>query len=116
MKNTENFNVTITCRHNDFSDNFKEAAKNDILKLSRYYSQIIDAYLIIDKQNSNYKVEISLHVPGTIITAKNEDYNHKKAVDSVIEKAKVQLKKLKSKIVEHRAPLPVAPEETEKDE
>ena len=101
-KNYDSFNVTITCRHEDLGDGYKESMKNQIQKLSKFYANIIDANVTLDKQNSNYKVEILLHVPGSVISAKYEDFNHTKAFDSAIDKVKTQVKKLKSKVVDHR--------------
>ena len=102
MKSTGKFDVTITCRHDDLSEIYKESIRDRLQKLSRFHSHIVNASVMSDKQNSGYKVEISLHVPGSVITAVNEDYNQKKALDSAYDKVKSQLKKLKSKIVDHR--------------
>ena len=99
MKNNYDFNVSITCRHEECNFDFKESIKKQIQKLSKYYSHIIDSTVIIDKQNSSFKVEISLKVPGLVITAKHEDYDRIKALDTSFEKVKIQLKKLKSKNV-----------------
>ena len=102
MKNNLDFNVSITFRHEECDINLKESINNQIQKLSKYYSHIVDANIIIDKQNSIFKVEISLKVPGLVITAKHEDYDRTKALDIALEKVKKQLKKLKSKVVDHR--------------
>ena len=117
MENATNFNVTITCRHEDFTDCFKKSIDNQLQKLSKFYSNIIKANVIIDKQNTNFRVEISLHVPGSVITATDEDYNYKKAIDSTIRKVERQIKKLKSKVVDHRVlPLTSIVEEEESEE
>jgi len=117
MKNATDFNVLITCRHEDFTDDFKKSINNQLQKLSKFYSNIIDANVIIDKQNANFRVEISLHVPGSVITATGEDYNCKKAIDSTIRKVERQIKKLKSKVVDHRvSPLTSIVEEEEESE
>lgn len=116
MKSTENFNVAITCRHEEFGDGFKELIQRQLHKLSKFHSNIIDATVTIDKQNSNFRVEILLHVPGSVITAAYEDYNHIKAFDSAIEKVKTQIKKLKSKVIDHRISVPLIVAETEESE
>jgi len=117
MKNVNDFNVSITCRHEEFTDGFKKSINNQLQKLSKFYSNIIKANVIIDKQNTSFRVEISLHVPGSVITATDEDYNHKKAIDSTIEKVESQIKKLKSKVVDHKAlPLTAVVEVEESEE
>ena len=75
-----------------------------MLKLSRFHSHIIDSDVTIDKKNSSIKVEVSIRVPGLTITAAHEDFNQNKAFDTAFEKARRQLQKLKSKVVDHRAP------------
>ena len=102
MKKTYDFNISITCRHDGFNELFKENAIKQVKKLSRYHAHIMDGNITVDKQSSTFKVEISLRIPGFTILAAHEDYSHGKALDNAIDKAKTQLKKIKSKIVEHR--------------
>ncbi len=102
MSKTYDFDVTFTCRHNECDDNFKAAAINKIQKLSRFHSHIIDSNIIVDKKNSSTKVEISLRVPGLTLLAAHEDFNQMKALDLTINKTKAQLKKMKSKVIDHR--------------
>jgi len=102
MSKAYDFDVTFTCRHNECDDNFKVAAISKIQKLSRFHSHVIDSNIIVDKKNSLTKVEISLRVPGLTILAVHEDFNQIKTLDLAIEKTKAQLKKLKSKVIDHR--------------
>ena len=57
-----------------------------------------------------------MHVPGSVITATDEDYNHKKAIDSAVDKVERQIKKHKSKVIDHRAPPPTVVVEVEDSE
>jgi len=102
MSKAYDFDVTFTCRHNECDDHFKVAAINKIQKLSRFHSHIIDSDITVDKKNSLIKVEISLRVPGLTILAAHENFNQMKTLDVAIEKTKAQLKKLKSKVIDHR--------------
>jgi len=102
MEKYFDFNVTITSRNEGFGEGHKEKITKQLKKLKKYYSHIVDANVILDKQNSSFKVEISLHVPGLVITSRYEDFDQIKAMDTALEKVKTQLKKLKSKVVDHR--------------
>ncbi len=102
MEKNFDFNVTITSRNEGFGEGHKEKITKQLKNLKKYYSHIIDANVILDKQNSSFKVEISLHVPGLVITSRYEDYDQIKAMDTALEKVKTQLNKLKSKVVDHR--------------
>jgi len=102
MKKSYNFAVSITSRHDSYTEAFKVSIESQLQKLARFHPHIVDANVILDRRNSIYKVEITLRVPGTVITATHEDYIQIKALDSALDKAKIQLKKLKSKVVDHR--------------
>lgn len=104
MTKVYDFDVTVTCRHDEIDDNLKLSAVEEILKLSKYHSHIIDADITIDKHNSAlYRADVSLRVPGRTFIATHEDYVASTAIDTAIDKTKNQLKKLKSKIADHRA-------------
>ncbi len=107
MTKSYDFDVTITGRHEELEKDLKNNVIEQMLKLSKFYSHIIDGNVIIDRNNSFVKVEVSVRVPGSTITAVHEDYNQIKAIDAAIDKAKTQIKKLKSKVVDHRGPSPL---------
>ena len=111
MTSEYSFDVTFTGRHEEIHQEVKSSVIEQIQKLSRFYSHIIDGNVIIDRSNSVVKVEVSLRVPGLTITAKHEDYKQNVAIDGAVERAKTQLKKLKSKIVDHRVSEQPVPEE-----
>ena len=102
MEKIYDFNVSYTCRHEESNKNFKEMAVIQVLKLSQFHKHIIDCDIIIDKQNSSFISEIILRVPGHTFRAEHKDYHQIKAFDNSLEKIKIQLKKLKSKVVDHR--------------
>jgi len=109
MVKAYDFDVNLTCRHEEYNDWFKEMAVEEVLKLSRYHSHIIDGDITIEKQNATFRTEILLRVPGRTIRAAHVDYNQTKAFDNAVEKLKNQLKKLKSKVADHRG-VPQQPE------
>ena len=96
------FDVSITCRHEGCDESFKNLAIDQVHSLSRYHSHIIDGNIRVNKENSSYKVEITLRVPGHILKAEHVEYNQMKAFDAAIEKVKIQLKKQKDKEIKHR--------------
>ncbi len=102
MAKAYDFDVTVICLHDECNKQFKEIAVNELLKLSKYFSHIIDGSIRFDRQDSSIRVEVLLRVPGLTITATNEDYDDRKALNKCINKAKARLKKLKNKVVDHR--------------
>jgi ribosomal subunit interface protein len=115
MARAYDFPVTFTCRHENCDDVFKQTAIEQVLKLSRYYGHIIDADITVNGKQPSTRVEVVVRVPGMIITAVHDDFHRTVALDAAIEKAKIQIKRLKEKTVEHRIPSPggVAGVETE---
>ena len=102
MVNDRDFTVTLTCRHEECDEQFKKTSIDELHKLSKYFTNIIDGNITVDRNNLSFKVDILLRVPGLTIRAEHEDYNNMKALDTAIEKAKTQLKKLKGKVIDHR--------------
>ena len=109
MAKAYDFPITFTCRHDNCDEVFKQSAIEQVLKLSRYHSHIIDADITINGKKPSTRVEIVVRVPGVIITAAHDDFHRTVALDAAIEKAKIQIKKLKEKIAEHRGSSTGAP-------
>jgi putative sigma-54 modulation protein len=112
MSQTNDFSVSISARHEELSDTVKESITSQIMKLSRYNNHIVDANILVDRHNSTYKVDVSIQLPGSVITACHEDYDQFVALDVALEKTKTQIKKLKEKSVDHRVNQVLQPVET----
>ena len=100
---TREIPVAITSRHDDISDAFKAGVHSKIQKLAKYNPNIMDAKISIDRENTTFKVDISLQLPGSFITGKSAGYDLDKVIDASIEKAKNQIKRLRDRIVDHKA-------------
>ena len=100
------FDVSLTCRHEECDVFFRDNAKNELLKLSKYHKHIIDGSILLDKENSAHKAEVTVRVPGNVFTGTHVDFDKLKAFGGAIEKAKRQIQKLKSRIVDHRPHVP----------
>jgi ribosomal subunit interface protein len=110
MKINDDFNVAITSRHEELEEDVKNKITEQIQKLSKFHTHIIKATVTIDRQNTIYKSEISIHVPGSIIMSSGEDFTFKKSYDSAYDKMETQIKKLRDKVTEHRPPIVELPE------
>ena len=58
MEKSYEFDVMITSRHDDLNDQLKNTIMDQMLKLSRFHSHIIDGTVIIEKNNSYYRAEV----------------------------------------------------------
>ncbi|MDP2983128.1 MAG: HPF/RaiA family ribosome-associated protein [Candidatus Latescibacter sp.] len=113
MTKKYDFPVSFTCRHEECDEQFKAMAIEQVLKLSKFHNRIEDGNITFDKKkNPLIRAEISLRIPGLVIAATHEDFNQVRALDEVVEKAKVQLQKIRSKVIDHRVVKPpTVPEE-----
>jgi len=102
MTNSDVFPVMFRCVHEECDEEFRTTAIAEVQKLSKYYTHIVEGSITLDKDKPVTKVDIILKVPGSNITATHEDYNKAIAFDGALDKTKTQLKKLKSKVVDHR--------------
>jgi ribosomal subunit interface protein len=100
----KDFLIQITNRHEEkINDPFKDYMQTQISKLARYNPSIIDAKVIIDKEhNALYRVDISIQVPGAFLAGKASGFEYPKAFDEALEKAKIQLKKHRDRIIDHK--------------
>ena len=89
MAKEYHFEISVTCRHEECTDIFKNIVIQKLMKLSRFHPHIINGTIVVDKKNSSKKVEISLHVPGSVITSLHEDYDDMKAFEGALKKVKV---------------------------
>jgi len=102
MSKVYDYDVRITCRHEDCPDEIKESIIDEMLKLTKFHSHIIDGDVTLDSKNSHHRMEVLLRVPGLTITAVDEGFHQAKVIDAALAKAKTRLKKIKSRIVKHR--------------
>jgi putative sigma-54 modulation protein len=103
MAKNEEFLIQITSRHEDLNDSFKAYIQKQLYKLNKYYPSIIDAKVIIDKENNaHYRVDISVQIPGAFLTGKETGYDYPKAFDAALGKVKIQVKKHRERITDHK--------------
>ena len=97
--------VRITTRHVDIGDGFAEYANERTRKLSRFDPRLIAVDLIFDEDHGQFSTEARAEVPGIpTLVAKAEDDSQRKSLDSALDKLGRQLKRERSKRVDHQAP------------
>ncbi|MBO8130898.1 MAG: ribosome-associated translation inhibitor RaiA [Candidatus Marinimicrobia bacterium] len=89
--------IEITSRHAEISDRVKEYLKEKVEKLSRYYPNIVNCQVVLDRQKEGEMVEVNLHISGKNFITKVTTDNLIKSIDTAIDKIEVQLKKFKEK-------------------
>jgi len=97
--------VRITTRHTTIGDGLTEYAEDRARKLTKYEPRLISVDLIFDNDHGVFSTEGRAEVPGApALVAKSENESKRKALDSAIDKLGRQLKRERSKRVDHQAP------------
>ncbi len=95
-------NTKVTARHFDLTPELKERAEEEIASLTRYFDRIISAEFIFDAERHRRSAELKVKVYNQTIAAKSETDDIYTAMGASMDKVKVQLKKYKGKLKEHK--------------
>ncbi len=90
--------IRTTARHFQLTDNLRKYAQDEIKRLEKYYDHIIDTHLTMSVEKSRQIAELTVKVYGTVLTAKAKGFDMYVAVEQVISKMEVQIKKYKAKL------------------
>lgn len=96
--------VQISARHCTISDTLQASLKDEVDALGKFYPNITAASIVLDRESDLVRhCEITLNVKGSVVVASATEENMGKAIDSALERAKVQLKKTNEKQKAHQA-------------
>lgn len=93
--------IHFTARRFRARDSVKAHALTEVKKLDRFYDGIVrgDIILSFERTTNSLKVaEISLHVHGTILSAREKSEEYLKSIDLAVGKLERQLTKYKNKL------------------
>ncbi len=96
--------VVVSIRNGNISDTLKNYAEAKASALVEGYPKITSTKVVLDAQKSRYKAEILIIGKKFNIEAEHEEYDMYDAIDAVIEKAGIQLKKYYDKKQDHFKP------------
>ena len=89
--------ITITGKHRTLSDSLKKYIEGKVTELTNYYERIIDAHVVLNKENKNQVVAIKIRVSGQTLNTENKSTNLRVAIDASVDKLEKQLVKYKEK-------------------
>ena len=89
--------ITMTARHGDFTEAYKEHAEQEIGHLDRYSDHILRTDLIVSQNKYRFTAEQIMDVEGGMLTSK-EEADTCAALGQAIQKMERQLKKHNSKL------------------
>lgn len=96
--------INITSRHADVSDTMKAHVQGKLQAVLDAYPQVEYAHVIMDIQKFRHIVEVAVQGKQHIrIEAKEESDDMYVSVDKVADKVDRQLRRLREKVVDHKA-------------
>ncbi|MFH1007363.1 MAG: ribosome-associated translation inhibitor RaiA [Candidatus Latescibacterota bacterium] len=95
--------TVITARHFEVSDALKDRIHKAAEKLERFDERIIDCDVVMEVQRHRHTVEILLNAHSHALQGKGEADDMYLAIDTAFEKLERQLKRLGSRLNDHRA-------------
>jgi len=95
--------INFTARHYKSSPRLKEYAKNEVLRLEKFYDGIINCDIILDYQKDIQIAEIMIAVYGQKLTVIEKSGDIYKAIDIAVEKMERKLKRYKEKKFQQHA-------------
>jgi putative sigma-54 modulation protein len=94
--------VTVTFRHVDSTESLKEYAEDKLSKLDKYFDFPIEAHVVMTAEKFRRMADVTLNVNGTVIKAEEETEDMYSAIDQVMDKIEIQVKRYRDKIRNRR--------------
>ncbi len=95
--------ITVTFRHMEPSESLKVYAEEKISKIKKYLYSPMEAHVVLGVEKFRHMADVTLRVDGTMIKGVEETEDMYSAIDQVMDKLEIQVKKHRSKIRERKA-------------
>ena len=90
--------LIIKGKHVDVTDSIEDYIRKKMMKLQKYYDQIMDATATVSTEKNRQIFEVTLQAKKAIIRAEEESDNMYTSIDRVVEKLERQIIKYKEKL------------------
>lgn len=96
--------INITGRHMDLTDALRDHAQSQLEKLDAEFPRLQTAHLILDIEKHRHFAELVIHAPNhVVVDAKEETDDLYASIDRAMDKAEKQLRKIRDKMIDHKA-------------
>lgn len=95
--------ITVTFRHVDSTESLKEYAEEKLSKIDKYFDYPIEAHIVLTAEKFRRMADVTLNVNGAVIKAVEETEDMYSAIDQVMDKIEVQVKRYRDKIRNRRS-------------
>ena len=95
--------ITVTFRHVEPAESLKEYAEEKLSKIDKYFDYPTEAHIVLSAEKFRRIADISLNVNGAVIKAEEETEDMYSAIDQVMDKIEVQVKRYRDKTRSRRS-------------
>jgi|SRR5690606_22731222 putative sigma-54 modulation protein len=93
--------IQVTGHHMDVTPALRDYAVSKMDRIVRVFDQVTSAHLVLSVDKLVHKVECQLNVPGKQLFADAEAPDMYAAIDALIDRMEMQIRKYKSKLTDH---------------
>jgi len=94
--------ITVTFRRMEPAESLRAYAEEKLTKLKKYLDSPLEAHVVLEVEKFRHLADVTLNVDGTRIKAVEETEDMYSAIDQVMDKIEVQVKKLRAKVKNRR--------------
>ena len=95
--------ITVTFRHVDSTESLKEYAEDKISKIDKYFDYPVEAHIVLTAEKFRRMADVTLNVNGAVLKAEEETEDMYSAIDQVMDKIEIQVKRYRDKIRSRRS-------------
>ena len=90
--------INFTARHFKPSERLKQHAHDEVKRLKKYYTGILNCDIILDYEKQTQIAEVIVHVYGNQLAVREKSEDMYKSINLAVDKIERQLKKYKEKL------------------
>ncbi len=96
--------ISITGRHMELTDALRDHAQSRLEKLNSEFPRLQTAHVVLDVEKHRQLAELIVHAPNhVVVDAKDETSDMYASIDSAVDKATKQLRRIRDKMVDHKS-------------
>ncbi|MBN2034502.1 MAG: ribosome-associated translation inhibitor RaiA [Deltaproteobacteria bacterium] len=94
--------ITVTFRRMETTESLRAYAEEKLSKLKKYLDTPLEAHVVLEVEKFRHIADVTLNVDGARIKAVEETEDMYSAIDQVMDKIEIQVKKLRAKVKNRR--------------
>jgi putative sigma-54 modulation protein len=95
--------ITVTFRRMETAESLKAYAEEKLSKLKKYLDSPLEAHVVLEVEKFRHIADVTLNVDGARVKAVEETEDMYSAIDQVMDKIEIQVKKLRAKVRNRRS-------------